>query len=278
MKSTKFSINMKNSSILNIENLEKQYNYTNEDKNNNYNAFLIKNIQSYNPIYSLLFDLNENNYNNVSLDHKYHILDLHTVNNIEDNTTLNRDIFIKFSPLLDPIKYMTGKYSIDDEKIRTMPIYNVNNFNKIDNVHNASYVDCFFCFLTSKILNVHNFLHCIDFYGSFLGVQDKYKMNITDDLEYLNNSQFFINNLNKHFVITTDNAVHFTNYGSRGIKQKLQILEENDVINAVDICEIDVNDCKQPDDNTENKIEDFTNNNLNDFEIVYKKINTIKNL
>ena len=272
MKSTKFSINMRDSSILNIENLEKQYNYTEEDKKNNYNAFLIKNPQTYNPIYSLLFELNENNYNSIALNHKYNMIDLQTVKNIENDTTINKDIFIKFSPLLDPIKYMTGKYPIDDDKIRTMPIYNIDNFIKIDNVHNASYVDCFFCFLTSKLLNMHNFVHGIDFYGSFLGVQDKYKMNITDDLEYLNNSPFFINNLNKYFKITKDNTIHFTNYGSRGIKQKLKIEDNNDVINTLDVCDIDI-DIDATNDIDNRNIQDI---NIDNPEIVYEKTNTIK--
>ena len=40
--------------------------------------------------------------------------------------------------------------------------------------------------------NVHGFKNAIDYYGSYLGIQDKFRVNITDDMEYLRNSDFFI--------------------------------------------------------------------------------------
>ena len=42
----------------------------------------------------------------------YQIVDLETVKNVQNNTIEKKDIFIKFSPLLDPIRYMIGKYDV----------------------------------------------------------------------------------------------------------------------------------------------------------------------
>jgi hypothetical protein len=38
----------------------------------------------------------------------------------------------------------------------------------------------------------YEFSHGIDFYGSYLGIQEKYKIDITDDYEYLLDSDFFL--------------------------------------------------------------------------------------
>jgi len=62
-------------------------------------------IQHYNPIYSRFFEMDETNYNRIALNHKYHIHDLKTV--VDDNDQkMEKDIFIKFSPLLDPLNYL----------------------------------------------------------------------------------------------------------------------------------------------------------------------------
>ena len=72
---------------------------------------------------------------------------------------------------------------------------------KIQNVYNSAYTDSFFSFLTSKLLNEHNFLHGLDFYGSYLANLNDYKVNIFDDIEYLSESQFFNNNKDSLFTI-----------------------------------------------------------------------------
>jgi hypothetical protein len=42
-------------------------------------------------------------------------------------------------------------------------------------------------------------INCIGYYGSYLGIQDKYKISVEDDLEYLYNSDFFKENINDLF-------------------------------------------------------------------------------
>jgi hypothetical protein len=162
--------------------------------------YLIDNLQLYNPIYDKLFKLSDTNYNSIALNHKYHIKNSNEVYEVVANKTIDmsRNIFVKFSPLLDPVKYMTGKYDINDPKLSVLPSLSSNEENcheKILCVHNASYVDNFFYYLSSVLLNQHHFIHGMDYYGSFLGIHKNFKVNITDDLEYISSSGFFVKNI-----------------------------------------------------------------------------------
>ncbi len=162
--------------------------------------YLIDNIQLYNPIYDKIFKLSNTNYNSISLNHKYHIKTSNEVYEVVANkqVDISKNIFVKFSPLLDPIKYMTGKYDINDPKLLVLPSLSSNEQNchkKTLCIHNASYVDNFFYFLSSVLLNQHDFIHGMDYYGSFLGIQKNFKVNVTDDLEYISSSDFFVKNI-----------------------------------------------------------------------------------
>lgn len=78
--------------------------------------------------------------------------------------------FVKFSPLLDPVKYMIGKYNVESDALRTLPSAIKNNedvFPKLVDHNNSAYIDCFFSFLTSQLLEHHGIIHGLDFYGSF---------------------------------------------------------------------------------------------------------------
>lgn len=211
---------------LDLNYLEQQFVPTEDDKNNSYNPFQLEKMQSYIPIYTLFFTMNENNYSNISLNNKLHMVNMNTVFDIENSKSFQKSVFIKYSPLLDPIKYMLGKYDLHSPTIRTLPSISSNEnecYKKILNLNNASYVDCFFSFLSSKLLHKYSFKNAIDFYGTYCGIQNKFKMDITDDFEYLNNSDFFLNNINKCFKITNAEINKFYNHNSRANKNKLNI-------------------------------------------------------
>ena len=105
-------------------------------KNNNTHLFnyLEKNgfegMQNYIPIYDKFFDLDDKNYNNINLNEKYsisNVIERKDNNNFiiecltENKTKLKTNSFFKFSPLLDPVKFMVGKYGIEKEKIKVLP-------------------------------------------------------------------------------------------------------------------------------------------------------------
>jgi hypothetical protein len=81
-----------------------------QNENPNYQPFEMESFQCYHPIYKAFFELNSNNYDSVALNHRYHIIDLNSVWDSERSERVTRELFIKFAPLLDPIRYLIGKY------------------------------------------------------------------------------------------------------------------------------------------------------------------------
>lgn len=222
-----------------------------EDIINNYNPFSINNVQSYNPIFSLYFPtltvdseetvsgIHEIPLQHITLNHHYQFVNM---NKICDTSGIfyEKPVFIKFAPLLDPIHYMIGKYEeINYDQLRNLPKLkgsperivgeeplNIEIFPKLHNVHNASYVDGFFCFLSSQLLHKHKFIHSIDFYGSYLGIQEKYKMNIMDDFEYIKSSNYFTENIGKLFTIFNNDSNEVIKDSSQKNKQRLLFDED----------------------------------------------------
>jgi hypothetical protein len=236
----KFKIHYAKMNSLSLQPLEESYAPSEEERKYEYNPFRISNLQNYNPIYSEFFVMNDKNYDRIAFNHKYHIKDLTTVVDSETTDALKAPIFIKYSPLLDPLRFMIGKYDLSDNKTRTLPALDNTTIPKLASYHNSSYVDNFFCYLNSQLLNRHSIVNCLDYYGSFLGIQEKYKMNIADDLEYVSSSSFFKDNVGKHFEVHHDNPHEYVNFGSRANKLKLNIsteLQELDVVAIDDIIE-----------------------------------------
>jgi len=187
-----------------------------------YYPYSLDKLQNYNPLYNELFNLDKSTYNRITLNHRYQFVSNKIIFDTSLNVTMKKDFFVKFSPLVDPIKYMTGKYK---EYNMSLPVFEKNPeniFKKLIEPNNVSYTDNFFYYLTSQVLNSHQFIHATDYYGSFLAIQEKFKCDISDDLEYLYSSDHFNKNLNKlHFISENDSEFH--NFGSRSNKKKLQI-------------------------------------------------------
>ena len=100
-----------------------------------------------------------------------------------DKNILEKTVFFKLSPLIDPYKYLGGKYDLSDNNLFNLPKFNTNDCNpKIMDTNNSSYVDGFFTYLTSQLLNRYDFIHGLDYYGSYLAIKNKYIIDIADDL------------------------------------------------------------------------------------------------
>jgi hypothetical protein len=219
-----FQINFCKRREIDLEELEKQYVLNKQDQENEYKPFSISKFQNYNPIYNRYFEMDETNYNRISLNSKYQFKNLQQVECLETNTTHEKSVFIKFSPLLDPVRYMIGKYTNLDKDYLLPSIHNKHEcFSKLGDPNNMAYTDCFFSYLSSQLLNHHGFVHGIDFYGSFLGIQERFKANVTDDLEYLNNSKFFNENVGILFSVTDAENDEKMGFGSRCNRKKLAI-------------------------------------------------------
>lgn len=175
----------------------------------------VKSLQNYIPLYNRFFKLNQSNWNSINLEHKQ-CSSLVCKDDIlyKDDTAL----FFKFSPLLDPLKYLTGSYDAYDFKLPTLTSV---PHSKLVDVNNSSYVDSFFSFLSGKLLE-QNFIHGNEFYGSYLGIKTDFKYNIEDDLEHVQDSDFFHKNRGGLFTLNRE----FSFSGSRSNKGGLQFSDE----------------------------------------------------
>jgi hypothetical protein len=193
-----------------------------------YNPYSLEKVQYYHPLYNKFFHLEDNNYNRITLNHRYQFINNEYVHDTIDDTKKQKNTFIKFSPLIDPIRYMIGKFKEEHSSLNNLP--KLENENKIHqnltDVQNVSYVDNFCYYLASKILHSHNIVHGIDYYGSFLGMQSKFKVDVGEDIEYLSNSEYFHENINNLYELNK-HYEQYNNSGSRANREKLKISKTN---------------------------------------------------
>jgi hypothetical protein len=203
-------------------------NYQKRKNTNLFNQFQtnkninLTNVQNYIPIYDRFFSLNNTNWNAINLNHQWSISDikdskkkknddenehvftckLKNINDDDDFTT-TQNVFIKMAPLLDPFKYVVGKYNHTDPQLFNLPSFDktAKIHPKLDDPNNSAFVDGFFSFLSSKLLHEHKFIHGLDYYGSFLAIKNDYKINIIDDIDYLIQSEFFVKQQNVLFKV-----------------------------------------------------------------------------
>jgi hypothetical protein len=192
-------------------------------KNNNNSLFRdfkksdltnVKAPQNYVPLYNSFFSLTNKNWNSINLNNPKYIQTIYSKINenvftIQLNNKKSVHSFFKFSPLIDPVKYMCGKYDeFNDEQIFSIPSFdNVEN-NQTEHIHermlrknNVSYVDSFFSYLSCKLKQEHGIVNCQDFYGSFLGIKNDFKIDIFYDIDYLTDSPFFYEKTGKLFDV-----------------------------------------------------------------------------
>tara|TARA_Y100001980_G_C14534236_1_gene310582 strand:- start:413 stop:1840 length:1428 start_codon:yes stop_codon:yes gene_type:complete len=162
---------------------------------------------------------------------------------------------------------MLGKYDLSYDIYELPKIKNSSKIIKklLDN-NNSAYTDGFFSFLSSLLLNKYDFLNGIDYYGSFLGNKNNFIVDVEDDVEYLDDSEFFHKNNNKLFKIEENE--HSKNFFSNTKKNRkeLCIEEENisdDLLNICDISELNNNEYNLSEINLSDKLEIEYNNNEN---------------
>lgn len=212
----------------------------------------VRNAQNYIPLYRKFFELNDNNYSSINLnnsnfvssieerysDNKYRI-------NITDKSDdlIERKCFIKFSPLLDPIKYIIDKYDGETDICELPRLTDNQCHQKMLDTNNVSYVDSFFSFLSSTLLHNYNFVNGIDFYGSFLGIKENFVVNIEDEIDILNENENFHKNRDLKYNIETETYEKLFNNSTKKNKHKIILENEEDqnedILNLSDIKDLD---------------------------------------
>jgi len=192
----------------------------------------VEKIQNYIPIYNTFFDFKENT--NINLNHTNYLTsikdntDLTTSNdrmfsekifNVEITNKENKDnkkSFLKISSVFDIGKFLIGKYDLKDEIFYKLPDIAQNGHPSLYDNNNISYVDTLFSFLSSQLLNQYGVVNALDYYGSFLAIVRNFSVDISEDIEYFVDSDYFMKNRNKLFKI--DNLE---------FKKPLTILDDN---------------------------------------------------
>ena len=187
--------------------------------------------QNYIPIYKRFFTLNDANYNSINLNNKWYISNINEkiedesnlydcrLKNMTNNKIKDKDVFFKMAPLLDPFKYLIGKYDTLDEKLFTLPKLNSTELEcnvKFIDQNNSAYVDGLFLYLSSNLIYNHGFYHGVDYYSSFLGIKNNFTLNVFDDIDYLNKSDFF--NKNKNILFKIDDYDHLFQEDNKKLK------------------------------------------------------------
>ena len=173
-------------------------------------------IQNYIPIYNRFFSLTETNYNSINLNHSLYLKEIKNsvpdnknlyncnIYDIKTSTTSKKPVFFKLAPLLDPFKYLIGKYNIDDPQLFRLPKFasEIGSIHpKILDTNNSASIDGLVAYLSSLLISNNNFIHGVEYYGSFIGIKQSFEINIADDLDYLYKSDFFNKNKNVAFQV-----------------------------------------------------------------------------
>jgi hypothetical protein len=239
----------------------------------------LSDCQNFIPLYSAFFSLNDTNYNSINLNHTYSIQSIVSSESTEngryfkniatasvkkrdnDDNAINVPVFFKFSPLLDPIKYLAGSYDTQNEALLRLPVLHSLPIpssscssdkgkeseshychSKVLDPNNAAYVDGFFSYLSSQLLHAHDFIHGIDFYGSYLATQKDFIVNIFDDQEYLMKNEFFKKNNGILFYYDESECEKFSEWNqerrekkeerrqTKSINSKIKILNSVEIV------------------------------------------------
>ena len=226
-------------------------------------------MQNYIPLYHKYFVLNESNYNNINLRHHVYIRNILEQNyynsykckiETDKGHTKTVDVFFKFSPLIDPVKYLTDQYKDKFEfglpSLRTVDDKDSSKIHpKINDPNNSSYIDSFFYYLSSILRKKMYFVHGLEFFGSFLAKHKMFRYNIYHDLEDMFQSIEFLTNRNKKYVIrndilelndfgsskgTRDNRTNLLTGKKLVLKEKIELGEKNSIDDIIQVDTIEV--------------------------------------
>ena len=139
--------------------------------------------------------------------------------------------FVKFCPLVDPIKYITNSYTeqkvisnsetLDLEKYiynkeYKLPLHNDNTFednmkklkHKINYPMNCAYIDTMFMYLSNLLHTKFDFQHGLRVYDSFTSIKHDYRIDIGDSLECIDQNKGMYRNVKQEFVEFEDRSYH----------------------------------------------------------------------
>jgi hypothetical protein len=183
------------------------------------NTLQIKELQLYFPILSLYFKYyNNESYKQFTLKSKKFVSKINEKlqNKYEDSYIKNmfscnifdtrsnkdlgeREVFIKILPILDVLSFMKNDYKTDNSSLPN--IYNFLTSKKINSYHNSAYIDNYFTFLGSKMVDLNLCPTFPEYLGSFTGIAQSFDFDITEEYHELVNISWFKSGLENKFTL-----------------------------------------------------------------------------
>jgi hypothetical protein len=175
------------------------------------------NIEVYNYVDISKEDLEISNFiENIEEKKNYNIFRVKMKNNEQ------KEIFIKYSPLFDVVKYLAGK--IKD--------INHDKSSKLDRLYsyynNAAYVDAFFSYILSKLAS-KDFIHGIGFYGFNTSIKRDFIYDIIEDIDFLSEVDYFSKKNTILYKIIDERYDLLINH-SRKLKENISILGDTKLV------------------------------------------------
>lgn len=179
----------------------------------------LSDIQNYFPIHETLDDFS----NEKIFKSKYHVLEL--LENLNENyenekqkspylkrifksnvtlqntkSVLERNVFIKISPLLHVLQFITSNFECKPTLLPNDKYHYTQNY--INNPNNEAYIDSFYSFLASKLTETGKAPCFPLFYGTFSAIAKEYKSDISEEYSLVKYNQDFQKNRDHVFNIT----------------------------------------------------------------------------
>jgi len=179
----------------------------------------ITNCQFFYPIFSLFFNINNNvnSHKNIDLKRKYIVKKIIDIEELfEYNSNMNvkaniydiynktediKNVFIKQISILDTTHIILNHYNLLCKRNILLPSnYNYITNNKINNLDNSCYIDCFFSYIVGLINEKNKIPTFPEYYGSVIGIGN-HCIDISDDIDDLETYEAFNKGLNKIYEI-----------------------------------------------------------------------------
>lgn len=120
------------------------------------------------------------------------------------NFIIEKEIFIKSNPILDVLKFMEGCYEFNS-LIPSLKSYETNK--KINNWNNNAYIEIMGCYILNK-LTKNNYTSIFpEFYGCVNGISSSYEHDISEDYNFINSDDWFMERNGNQFEIIFDNSL-----------------------------------------------------------------------
>jgi len=116
-----------------------------------------------------------------------------------NDTLIDKEIFCKCIPILDPIHSIMKNYSASNKLLPSNYIHNTQS--KINNLNNSCYIDVFFSYIVSKLTTLNILPSFPIFYGLANGISDEFLYDISDEYNDFINEKWFHKNIGDLFSI-----------------------------------------------------------------------------